>query len=140
VTVAAGATTATFNATTFGVASDTAVSISASYGGTTKTATLTVKAAALASLTLSPKTVKGGSNSTGTVKLNGLAPANSGATVTLSSSNSAIATVPANVKVNPGATSATFTISTKTVAASTKVTISATYNGKTKSAILTVTP
>ncbi|MBI3474272.1 MAG: SBBP repeat-containing protein [Acidobacteria bacterium] len=139
VTAAAGATTAQFNATTFGVASDTAVTISASYGGTTKTANLTVKAAALASVTLSPKIVKGGNNSTATVKLNGLAPAN-GATVALSSSNSAIATLPANVKVNGGAKSATFTINTNAVAANKTVTISATYNGKTKSAVLTVTP
>lgn len=139
VTVAAGATTATFNATTFGVAANTAVTISASYGGSTKTAKLTVKPAALASVTLSPKTVKGGNASTGTVKLNGLAPAN-GATVKLSSSNAAIANVPASVKVNGGASTATFTIGTNAVAANTTVTITATYNGKVKSAVLTVTP
>lgn len=139
VTVAAGATTATFNATTFGVAANTAVTISASYGGSTKTAKLTVKPAALASVTLNPKTVKGGNISTGTVKLNGLAPAN-GATVTLSSSNAAIANVPASVKVNGGATTATFTIGTNAVAANATVTITATYSGKVKSAVLTVTP
>jgi hypothetical protein len=92
----------------------------------------------LSSLTLSPSNVTGGNSSTGTVTLNGMAPAG-GAQVTLSNSDTA-ASVPSSVTVPAGATSATFTISTSAVAASTSVTVSASYGGITQTASLTVTP
>ena len=52
----------------------------------------------------------------------------------------ALPACPASVTVLAGATSATFTASTAAVSASTPVTISATYNGTTRTASLTVTP
>jgi len=94
-------------------------------------------ALALSNLSLSPTTVIGGSTSTGTVTLSGPAPTG-GATVTLSSSNTAAATVPASVLVAAGAKTATFMVSTKVVSKPTNVTISATQNGVTKTASLTV--
>ncbi len=94
---------------------------------------------ALSSLTLSPTSVKSGVSSTGTVTLSGAAPTG-GAVVTLSSSNTTVATVPASVTVKAGATTATFTVSTKRVRNNTSLTISATYQGVTKTATLTVTP
>jgi hypothetical protein len=93
----------------------------------------------LSSLSLNPTSVTGGNSSTGTVTLSGAAPAG-GATIALSSSNTAAATVPSSVTVAAGVTSATFTVSTSAVAASTTVTISGTYSGATRSASLTVTP
>src|SRR5467141_1801689 len=93
----------------------------------------------LSSLSLNPTSVTGGNSSTGTVTLSRAAPAG-GATVALSSSNTAAATVPPSVTVAAGATTATFTVSTSAVAASTTVTISGTYSGATRSASLTVTP
>src|SRR5207244_116333 len=72
-----------------------------------------------------------------TVALNGPAPAG-GAQVTLASNNPA-ASVPASVTIAAGAASATFSIVTSAVAASTPVTISASY-GVTKTASLTVLP
>ena len=143
VTVPAGATSATFTVSTSVVTASTAVTISAAYGAT-RTASLAVTPAApppatLSSLTLSPTSVIGGTqSSTGTVTLSGAAPAG-GATVALSSSNGA-ARVPSSVAVVAGATSATFTVSTSAVAASTTVTISAGYGGVTRSASLTVAP
>jgi LmbE family N-acetylglucosaminyl deacetylase len=139
VTVAAGATKATFAITTSAVGSTTALTISATYNGT-QTATLTVNppTLSLSSVTLSPATVTGGTSTTGTVKLGGAAPAG-GAVVTLSSSNSATATVPASVTVAAGATTATFAITTSAVGSATALTISATYNG-TRTATLTVNP
>src|SRR5712691_3377242 len=142
VTVAAGATSATFTVSTSVVTASTAVTISAAYGGATRTASLAVTPApppppTLASLGLNPTSVTGGNSSTGTVTLNGAAPAG-GATVALSSSNGA-ARVPSSVAVAAGATSATFTVSTSAVAASTTV-ISAAYGGVTRSASLTVAP
>jgi hypothetical protein len=138
ITVAPGATTATFTLTSNPVAVNTVATISATSGGVTKTAKFTVKAPALASLTLKPATVTGGTNSVGTVKLNGTAPAG-GVAVTLSSSNTAVATVAVgSVTVPAGSTSTTFTVTTKHVAAATAVTISANRGTVTKNATLTV--
>ncbi|HKV62972.1 MAG TPA: N,N-dimethylformamidase beta subunit family domain-containing protein [Candidatus Acidoferrum sp.] len=92
----------------------------------------------LSSVSLNPATVTGGNSSTGTVTLGGPAPS-VGAQVTLSSANTAAASVPSTVTVVAGASSATFPVSTSAVAASTTVTISASYGGVTQTASLTVT-
>ncbi|PYU75955.1 MAG: hypothetical protein DMG52_06320 [Acidobacteria bacterium] len=143
VTVAAGASSATFTVTTNAVTTSTPVTISASYAGVTKTASLAVAPQALptlSTLTLNPTSVTGGAqSSTGTVTLSGPAPAG-GAAVTLTSSSTSTATVPASVTVAAGASSATFTVSTSAVTTSTPVTISASYAGVTKTASLTVAP
>jgi hypothetical protein len=92
----------------------------------------------VSSLTLNPTGVVGGlESSTGTVTLSGPAPAG-GAQVTLSSSNSGVARVPSSVTVPAGATSVTFTVNTSGVLISTSATISASYNGTTKTANLAV--
>jgi hypothetical protein len=134
VTVAAGATSATFSVTTTAVASVTAATISATYNGT-QTAGLTINPPSASSLSLNPTSLVGGSSSTGTVTLNGPAPAG-GAAVALSS-NSGSAQVPASVTVAAGTTSTTFTVTTTAVASSTSATISATYNA-TKTAVITI--
>lgn len=141
VTVAAGATSATFTVTSATVSANQSVTISGTYNGTTKNATLTVTPAAslvLSSLTLNPTSVSGGNNSTGTVTLSGPAPSG-GAVVTLSSSDTSTATVPSSVTVSAGATSATFTVRTQRPRSTTSVTISGSYGGQNKSATLTVT-
>src|SRR5207244_704429 len=86
VTVNAGATSATFQITTFPGASVTSATISASYLSETKSTQISVNPPSLSTLTLSPSTVSGGASSTGIVTLNGLAPAN-GQLVTLASSD-----------------------------------------------------
>ena len=88
-------------------------------------------------LALIPTSVTGGGVSTGTVTLGSAAPSG-GAVVTLSSSNTSVATVPPTVAVAEGSTTATFTVNTSAVTSSTSVTISATY-GTTQTATLTVT-
>jgi hypothetical protein len=93
----------------------------------------------LSSLTLNPTSVSGGSTSQGTVTLTGAAPSG-GSVVTLASSNTTVATVPSSVTIPAGATSATFVVTTYSVAAPTSVTISASYGGVSKTATLTVTP
>jgi hypothetical protein len=141
VTVAAGAAASpAFTITTTAVAAQTDVTISGTYNGVTKKATLTVDAAQLVSLRLSPTSVKGGRSTThNTVTLNGPAPAG-GAAIALGSGNPAVASVPPTATVAAGATSATFTIRTTTVATDTVVPIGASYDGVTKSENLTVTP
>jgi Domain of unknown function (DUF4082)/Putative Ig domain/Bacterial Ig domain len=139
VTVFAGGTSATFTVSTSAVAAVTPVAISASYGGVTQTALLTVGPPSLSSFAVNPTSVIGGTqSSTGTVTLSGPAPVG-GAQVTLSSNNGA-ASVSSSVIVPAGATSATFTVSTSVVAMVTPVAISASYGGVTQTATLTVTP
>ncbi|MGA9208245.1 MAG: discoidin domain-containing protein [Terriglobales bacterium] len=90
-------------------------------------------------LTLNPATVVAGSVSSASVALTAPVLA-SGIVVTLSSSNPAVAAVPASLAMPPGASSGEFLISTSMVSAATPVTINASYGGITESAILTVTP
>ena len=93
----------------------------------------------LASLALSPATVTGGASTSGSVTLSAAAPAG-GVIVALSSSNTTVATVPATVAVAAGATKATFAAGTNAVSASAAVTISGSFSGVTRSAVLTVNP
>ncbi len=139
VTVPAGSTSTTFTVTTLSVTTSTAVSITAAYSGSSQSATLTVAPLLVSSVTLSPTSVNSGTSSTGTVTLSAAAPSG-GAAVTLTSGNTAAATVPASVTVPAGSTSTTFTVTTLSVTTSTAVSITATYSGSSQSATLTVSP
>jgi hypothetical protein len=97
------------------------------------------QAASLAGIALNPASVVGGNASQGTASLANAAPSG-GAVVTLASSNTSAATVPATVTVPAGALSTTFTVSTVSVTASTSLTISGAFGGATRSATLTVAP
>jgi len=90
----------------------------------------------LAQVTVNPAIVVGGASAQGTVTLSEPAPAG-GAVVNLSSSNTAVATVPASVTVLAGNYTATFTLMTTSLGSSTQVTIGGNYNGN-QSATLTV--
>jgi trimeric autotransporter adhesin len=139
VTVPAGSTSAAFTVSTSPVASAQNATLTAAYGGSSTTATLTVNPPQVSSLSLNPVTVLGTVSSAGTVVLTGPAPAG-GALVALATSNPAAATVPASVTVPAGSISAGFTVSTFAVAASTGVTINASYGGVNAPASLTVNP
>jgi hypothetical protein len=141
VTIPQGANSATFSITTQAVTAAKDVTILAAHSVTLKK-TLKVSAppapGTLASVSLSPTSVTGGGTSQGTVTLDSAAPPG-GADVALSSSNTAAATVPASTTVPEGATSANFTVTTKSVTANTSATISATRGDVTKTAVLSVT-
>jgi len=141
VTVAAGATISPlFAITTSYVSASTVVSISATYQGSTKSVNLTLRPAAVSSVTLSPLTIGGGGTVTARVNLDGPAGP-SGVTVGLSSSNTTLATLAASVLVPGGATSSSvFNVSTSPVAVSTQVTITASYAGVDRTATLTLNP
>ena len=135
---------AAFSVTTSPPATSTVVTISATGAGVTLSTSLTVHpaggpAVSVSALSLSPGTVTGGATSTATVTLSGAAPS-AGAPVSLGSSNTAVATVPASVTVPAGATSATFTVTSSPVTAPGSATISAVYEGTTRTAVLTVNP
>lgn len=110
VLVGSGATTATFTVNTSPVAVATAATITASYDGVVKTANLNVNPPAANSLSLTPNPIQGGNDATGTVSLNGPAPA--GGTAVALSSSTKFASVPPTVTVLAGATSAQFNITT----------------------------
>ncbi len=137
VIVPAGAASATFTIGTSGVSTSQNVTIAASFSGVTRKVTITVKPAVLTSLSLSPASVRGSGNVTGTVTLNGAAPTGS-VKVSLKSS-SAAAGVPGSVTVATGATSAGFTVTTKRVSKSQTATITATAGAIARKATLTIT-
>lgn len=91
------------------------------------------------SVSLEPTSVTAGGTSTATVTLTGAAPAG-GAQVTLASSDTSVAGVPAGVTVPAGATTATATVSTQVVPSTRTATISAAHGGVTGTATLTVSP
>jgi len=140
VTVAAGASTATFTVTTAAVNAATSATITATAGIVTKTAILTINTAPVtfSALSLNPTSVRGGTISTGTVTLSRASA--TATTVTLRSSNANRASVPASVTIPAGVTSATFTITTTATGANRTVTITATSLGLSRSANLTLTP
>jgi hypothetical protein len=140
----AGATSSSYTTpptTTADSGSQFSVLVSNSAGSVTSNpATLTVNPQplpTLSSLVLNPTSVLGGlQSSIGRVTLSAPAPAG-GAKIILSSSSGA-ASVPSAVIVPAGATSVNFIVNSNIVLLSTTATISASYNGGTKTAILSV--
>ena len=139
VTVPDGATYTSFNIAAGWVGSTTTATITASYGGTSGSADLTVIPIQLNSLSVYPSSVLGGrASTTNTVTLTGPAPPGD-AQVMLTSSDPTVAQVPAFATVPAGSqNSLRFTITTNVVSAPTAVTITATYGGVTRTAVLTV--
>jgi hypothetical protein len=95
----------------------------------------------LTNLTLSKATIVGGQPVTGTVSFSN-APGASGVAFHLDNSNGAVAPTPATGGIILGPTSSTSTlnITTNTVTSNQTVTFTATFNGVSKAATLTVTP
>jgi hypothetical protein len=91
----------------------------------------------VASLSLNPTAVTGGNSSTGTVTLTAVAQA---ATAVAIASNNPAATVPASVTVPAGSQSRSFSISTAQVQATASAAITASLNGTSRSATLTINP
>ena len=95
--------------------------------------------AGVSTLMVNPPSVEGGNPSQGSVTLTSSAPAG-GAVISLRSSNTAVATVPASVTISQGNNLANFTVTTRAVSATTNVIITATYGSTSKDVTLTVTP
>jgi acetyl esterase/lipase len=139
VTVAQGASSATFTVTTSPVSSAKTVTVSASRRGLTQTAELAVLEPAVSALTLTPGSFAGGcKSSTGKVTLTAKAPVG-GIVVPLTSTNP-VALVPASVTVPSGSTSTTFLITAPAVTANQTGTVTASFGGGSYSQGLTVRP
>jgi hypothetical protein len=91
----------------------------------------------IATLSLNPTAVTGGNSSTGTVTLTAIAQATTAVTIT---SNNPAAIVPASVTVPAGSQSRSFSISTTQVQATTSAVITASLNGTSRTATLTINP
>jgi hypothetical protein len=135
-----GQTSANFEIVTYPESAPVSSTIVATLGASTATTTLTVGPPTLESLTLRQSTVQGSSDLYifGKLTFNGSAPF--GATISVSSSNPAAAAVPSTVQLGSGGTTVSFTINHFAVTTTQVVTITATCNGVTKTAQLTVTP
>ncbi|PYR02751.1 MAG: hypothetical protein DMG00_28170, partial [Acidobacteria bacterium] len=120
------------------VASATPVTITATLNGKSASGNLTVAPTALKSLSISPSTINGGAQAGAIVMLSGQAPAG-GASVTLAS-NSAAVSPPPSVFVNPGSFSVSFPLQTNSVTANTSAVVTASWNGTSVQAPVTVTP
>ena len=136
--IPAGGTYATFSVGTTPVVSPVNAVITATYAGSTKSATQSVTPLMLSYVTASTASVLGGLSTAGTVVMNGRDPVNP-AQVTLTSSDPS-ASVPASVTVNAGSMQTAFTITTSAVLTPTPVTITAAYNGVTRTVNLTINP
>jgi hypothetical protein len=136
-TVAEGRTSSTFAVGTKPVGASVTATLTATLAGASKSATLTVSPAALSSVTVT-KNSQHSSIATGAVRLNGAAA--SAAVIALSSSNPNAASVPATVTIPAGAISASFVVTFLSVKSNTQITISATYNGVTKTSQAQATP
>jgi hypothetical protein len=138
VTVAAGKQVAGFVATTSAVTANATANITAvDPNGVTVKTKLTVAPLVVARLDLHPDSVVGGTSSTATITLNGVAP--TGGTVVTLTSSEAFAQVPATVTVAAGKSSVQFTVATTTVSAKSNAKITAAGpTGRSASAALTV--
>ena len=138
VAVPSGETTGTFILKTTPVPLNNAVGIIASTGDAYAMTTLSVQAPTVASLTLNPSTVLGGASSQATITLSSPAPIG-GLVLSLASSTASV-TVPATATVPAGQTTVHFTVTTSLVSTQVTANISASLNGTTTTAALTVNP
>jgi acetyl esterase/lipase len=142
VTVAAGATSASFAITAPAVTSSQVGTVTASQDGSqgtiSKSGTLTVRPVGLASLALAPNPVTGPASVTGTVTLE-CAAAPGPVTVTVTTTSTVAQPTP-SFTIPAGQTAGTFTVTTTQVSAVKTATIRATTNGTGKSVTLTVNP
>lgn len=136
-----GQSSRSFNVTGGNVTSDLTGTVTASFEGVSRTATITVRVKpVLTGFSMNPASVKGGLPSTGTVTIS--KPAITGASnmIVNLTDNSGFVATPANAQFANGATSTTFGVTTSAVSSTTPVTMSANFYGSTRTTTLTLTP
>lgn len=138
-TIPAGASSATIDMIAGQVSSSTVVRLTAAFGGTTRSADVTVTPLEASRFIITATVAGGSTGANGTrVFLNAAAPEPT--QVRLASSNPAVASVPAEVTVPAGKDVASFDITTYAVREPVVVRITATVNSVTIAADLRVTP
>lgn len=137
VTVAASTTSKNFTVATTPVATNTSVTLTAYWDNVQAITTIVVQAPVVSSLTITPSSVLGGINATGTVNLSGKAPTG-GTIVNLGSGIPSIASTPPKITIPAGSTTGGFTITTAPVGLDSTVMIHATTGTTSKSVALSV--
>lgn len=140
VKVQAGLTTATFPITTSPVSGSTTVTVTGSYGGASRVASLTVNTPKPKSVTFKPTLVTGGFVVTGTVTLENTAAADTAVKLEVTRGKDVVQAIPGSVTVPAGLKSATFKLTTIKVAENVVVEVTATTNSGTSVGKLTVRP
>ncbi len=136
VNIGSGLSSATFTATVAAVTSNQSALLTGTLNSVSQSFTLTASAPAqLTSVACAPSTLGSNSSSTCTVSLNKAAA--SAATVSLASNN-ALVTVPANVTVAPGQSTATFAATSGTVSSSQSAMVTATFSGQSGQAAISL--
>ncbi len=135
-----GESNAVFSVATGGAAltAPASLKIYATDGAVSRVAALTLTPVVKAA-SLSVNTVEGGFSTYGTVALNIPAQAG-GATVSLTSGNTALVAVPASVTLPQGYSAYSFAVNTAPVSAATAVPVTATLNGSTVTGSLSLSP
>ncbi|MFL6452121.1 MAG: hypothetical protein ACJ746_31305 [Bryobacteraceae bacterium] len=139
--VPAGSTSATFTVSTSPIGSTRTVTVTGSYNGVSKTATVTITPSAtvaLVSVSVNPASIRSETPTNGTVTISTAAPAG-GIGVELWTTGT-VAFVPIGVTIPAGSTTATFNVSTNYTTTTLQDTVTAFYNGVSKTAAVTVTP
>ncbi len=141
IVVSAGTITANFSVTTAAVSATISVTVTASWNSVSKTAQLAlspINQVSLSSVSVDPLVVTSSGMATGTVTMS--APAPSGGVVVYLWTNGSPAFVPASITVPAGATTANFSVTTNYESSNAQGTITAFYNGFSKTTTITVTP
>jgi hypothetical protein len=137
--VTVNGTSATFQVATSVVTASNSATITATTGGVSRTTTLTVNPLTIQSLIISASSIPAGGTATGTVTLSAVPGKN--LTVTLSSSNTNVATVPGQILFAAGQTSQIFAVTARSpIAQQATVTIRANIATLFGEASLNVTP
>ncbi len=142
VSIPAGGASTNFNATAVAVTTTTNVTISASYGGVTRTAAVQLQPPAaqtqpaLSAIACNPYTVAAGGTTTCTVSLTAAAVAG-GFSAALASNNAALM-VPASITVPQGAAGASFAAQAGSPSTNQAVTVSASAGGLVRTCSVTV--
>lgn len=140
VTFSPGQRGRTFNVPTSPVDTASSVTLRATHGGLTRTATVNVRPAYARELILTAAIVSGGVSLNGNLaRVFGVAGPG-GVELTLASSNTTVATVPQKLTINATKSQVSFKIETKPVPSQQVVTIYMSGGGATVSAHLTVNP
>jgi hypothetical protein len=116
-----------------------AATVTATYGGASTSTPLTVDPPSLKAISPVPNRITGGAVGSATLAFNGSMPP-AGAVVSLSSSNPALAAVPATVTAPAGSFFQSVPIQTAVVSTPTDVTITATWKSVTLTNVVTLTP
>jgi len=136
VIIAEGKSSANFKVDTISVTTQASAMITATLGAVSKNAYLTINPASLVSISVNPTSVAGGSPSTGTVTLSGVAAA--GGTVVRLSTNQNSVILPASITIVAGKTSAAFSVGTIAVGTQTIATIRGSVGLLAQSTTLTI--